>query len=73
MICVSLARVGDGTEGPMDLAVELKPIHQDLHDDSAALVLAFQVCSRRRKPRVESAGHLAADAQLRAAPHGVLA
>src|SRR5712691_1439043 len=55
---------GNRTEGPVDLAVEFKPIHQDLHDDLAALIFAFEIGSRRREPRVESAGHLAADTQL---------
>lgn len=56
--------VGDGTEGPADLTIEFKPVHEDLHDDSPALILALQIGSRRWEPRVESAGHLAADAQL---------
>src|ERR1700687_2716149 len=55
---------GNCTEGPVDLTIELKPIHQDLHDDLAALVFAFEIGSRRREPRIESVGHLAADAQL---------
>src|ERR1700730_4002003 len=55
---------GNCTEGPVDLAIELKPIHQGLHDDLAALVFAFEIGSRRREPRIESVGHLAADAQL---------
>ena len=61
---VPVTSLGDCTEGSVDLAIELEPIHEDLHNDSAALVLAFQVGSRRRQPRVESAGHLAADAEL---------
>jgi len=56
---------GDGAEGPIGPTFELESIHQDLHDDPAALVLALQVGAVRWEPRVEVAGHRARDAQLR--------
>src|SRR5579871_4301414 len=56
---------GDGAEGPIGPTLELESIHQDLHDDPTALVLALQEGAVRWEPRVEVAGHLAGDAQLR--------
>ena len=47
----------------VNLAVELEPVLKDLRNDSAALVLAFQIGSRRRQAWVKRTGHLPRDAE----------
>ena len=55
--------MSDGTEGLIDVAIELEPIHEDLDDHAAALVVTFQEGSRRRQPQVGRSGHLTANAE----------
>src|ERR1019366_4631645 len=53
----------DCTQRSVNLTLEFEPFSEDLHDDPAALVLALQISSRRRQPRIDGSGHLPADAE----------